>query len=434
MQGGYISVNDQIRNLTDKHKGAVCYIIGKGPSLKDIGSYKFKDDGIIIAINESIVILEKLNLPNKLYSIQQDGRQQCMRKPKNPETTLLLSKPFSGDYFPEHPNRIVYRQVEDLHVMDRIFTAISAISFAKIFGCAEIVFLGFDACTDCDASYAKGLTTYVDPSNNLGRFLRFCEIIKFSVGHTIKARFYSLKTKCNYPINVGNFTVITCTGDRFDTFKLCRKWILNQTILPTQWIVIDDGKSKLPWAHKSGSDYYYRSPSSNDPKHTLLMNLAIALKKVTTDKVIIVEDDDWYHPQYLEKLNHWLDFDRKLIGVGKTVYYHLPSQQYKRFNNIDYTCFACTAFHSTVIPEVMELCNTLGTPLIDMTLWKLLKNEGTIYVDEPPLYVGMKGMPGRAGQTSGHRTSCFGYIKDVNFEYLQSIVGDDIAHYSRICK
>ena len=93
------------------------------------------------------------------------------------------------------------------------------------------------------------------------------------------------------------YTIITPTGDRPITFALCCQYVQRQTVPPTEWIVVDDGKEpmsvpSLPWIK------YVRRQNREFPKHSLTKQMVKALQYVTTDRVVIIEDDDWYSPDY----------------------------------------------------------------------------------------------------------------------------------------
>jgi glycosyltransferase involved in cell wall biosynthesis len=113
-------------------------------------------------------------------------------------------------------------------------------------------------------------------------------------------------------------TCITPTGDRSIPFELCKRWILSQTIKPDQWVVVDDGKTPLiPTAEM---DYIRRSPTINDPQHTLLLNLQAGLEVVKGDYIIFIEDDEYYASNYIEEMIKKLS-EYEVVGIGCSKYY-----------------------------------------------------------------------------------------------------------------
>jgi hypothetical protein len=287
-----------------------------------------------------------------------------------------------------------------------------------------------------------------------------------------------------------DITVITITGDRPICFDLLRKWMSVQTVKPDQWIVIDDGK--IPIKEHREFEYHRRLPTTNDYLHTLCLNLPIALDKVRNGKIIIMEDDDWYSPIYIEYMSKLLDCS-DLVGFKNLIFYYPSLGMYMKKDSAKQPALAQTAFRGKIIPIIKGICSTAtkdhdlcGKGLVDVKLWKhplsCFKKEesvrltsslktargsivpfGTIfsapiprgilkraqrkqgavlfYTDVPDtaiktttvcteyLTVGMKGMPGRKGQTTAHDPNNKKYKKDEGYNLLKSIIKKDIDFY-----
>jgi len=285
-------------------------------------------------------------------------------------------------------------------------------------------------------------------------------------------------------------TVITCTGDRPEVFELCKRWMANQTQKPDQWIVVDDGK--IPLKVTKEFEYQRRVPSETDYQHTLCLNLLRALPNIRHNKIILMEDDDWYHPTYIDYMDNLLK-QADLVGLGNLVFYCPKISSYMEKKTIKQPALAQTAFNGNVLPVIKEICekatsdaDLCGKGLVDVHLWKNPLNliqkiqkiklltdfkiasgkilpAGTIF--EPPLpnglvrkaerklgaelvnykipymgkklivqcdkyiSVGMKGMPGRKGYTTHHNLENKKYKKDSNKELLTSILKKDIEYY-----
>jgi len=194
-------------------------------------------------------------------------------------------------------------------------------------------------------------------------------------------------------------TLITPTGDRPLAFALCQNWIRKQTLQPNQWIVVDDGK--VPLKPYVPMQYVRREPQPDDPKHTLVLNLKTAMPLIKGDKIMIIEDDEYYAPEYLEEMACRLN-QHEIVGIGRSRYYHLPSGNYSRLPNITQASFAEMAFRSSFLPEFKKFLN--GGQYIDIIIWRNIdKKRRFVFIDNgKPLYVGMKGMPGRHGIGGGH--------------------------------
>jgi len=292
---------------------------------------------------------------------------------------------------------------------------------------------------------------------------------------------------------LSDVSIITCTGDRPESFELLRRWMSKQTIKPKQWIVIDDGK--VPLTDTSGFDYYRRVPSDKDYLHTLCLNLPIAMEKVICKKVIIMEDDDWYHPTYIDYMSNLLD-KADLVGFANLIFYYPSLQKYMIKGTAKQPALAQTAFRKEIIPIVQKICNSApsvydlcGKGLVDAELWKnslsLFKDErsirlttslkvtsgqviekGTMFYPPIPLgivkradrrngaehvvskrsiegrklivrceeylSVGMKGLPGRKGLTTHHNENNGKYKMDPDYKLLKSIIKDDLQFYLKI--
>jgi hypothetical protein len=163
-------------DLKNMHISEPVWIIGRGPSLQylkkeDIG------DGVIIALNQSIIIIESLNLPNKTYSMQKDGGTKkrviegilspdcyysglfcsdCgdMVRPKS--ATLLLHEHESKYCFPDYPDCYVL-SLKELGLECNVFSFIFAIKTAQYMGCLDFNFVSFDVYTSGDnKTYTPG--------------------------------------------------------------------------------------------------------------------------------------------------------------------------------------------------------------------------------------------------------------------------------------
>lgn len=225
----------------------------------------------------------------------------------------------------------------------------------------------------------------------------------------------SVKPKSNGP----TITVITPTGDRPLAFALCQQWMAHQTRKPDQWIVIDDGKIPLE------ADLVFlnstmpgvaigirREPRADDPKHTLDLNLKAALPLITGNKILIMEDDEYYAPGYIEEMARQLDF-HEIVGIRPSKYYHLPSGGYLEMRTPTHASLAETAFRNSFLSELNEIIKGNGETGIDFKIWTKAGNRGFIFADgERPIYLGIKGLPGRGGIGIGHNPANYHGVTD----------------------
>ncbi len=229
---------------------------------------------------------------------------------------------------------------------------------------------------------------------------------------------------------MNGITFITPTGSRPLAFSLCQNWIKNQTLQPDLWIVIDDGKTPTkPVISLREILYLRRNPSSTDPKHTLLVNLQKALPYIKGDKILFIEDDEYYAPKFAETISAKLD-EHEVVGINNARYYYLPTYASCRVGNKKHASLAQTAFRKSFLREFSRLVDA-ETGALDMKLWKVITatNRGHLFLDDAePLYVGMKGLPGRRGRGGGHTSGSWRYQQsflDANKRLLRYWIPDD---------
>jgi len=204
-------------------------------------------------------------------------------------------------------------------------------------------------------------------------------------------------------------TCITPTGDRPLAFALCRQWMKHQTVKADQWIVIDDGK--VPMVHAGGFQYVRREPQPDDPRHTLNRNLATALPLIAGDKIFIIEDDEYYAPEYVEEMSRRLD-QHEVVGLRDYKYYYLPTGGYIVNANRSHANLAETAFRNSFLYEMRETLNVADT-FIDLRIWQEAGKRGYRFDDSgKSLFLGLKGLPGRDGIGIGHNPAMYRNVKD----------------------
>lgn len=229
-------------------------------------------------------------------------------------------------------------------------------------------------------------------------------------------------------------TLITPTRDRPEAFALCERWISRQTVRPFQWIVVDDGD--VPINPTMGQDYVRREPS--EKVNTLPENLLAALPLVKGRVVVMVEDDEWYAPDYVERMARGLA-QAPLGGERHARYYHVGDRAWReKLPNQRQHCSLCrTGFSADLIPRMVEACEVsklLGDPFVDMRFWGVnpgcsgpVPSSVNVSIDRP-LSIGIKGLPGRGGLGSAHRPGSLPK-KDPTGAKLVEWIGEDAQFY-----
>ncbi|WP_226629320.1 rhamnan synthesis F family protein [Alloyangia pacifica] len=235
---------------------------------------------------------------------------------------------------------------------------------------------------------------------------------------------------------VGDYAILTPTGDRPEAFAQCLRMVATQSLQPREWIVVDDGARPLPEdiALPEWATYVRRAPNPQDPPHTLPCNVLAGLEHLGAERVLIFEDDDWYSPLYAEFLLPWLDsFD--LVGLNLIRYYHLQGRAWKHGFQPAHTAFAQSGFRRGPASECLARICRSETPeiraqgLIDRHWWHGFEGSKYLIQDHPALHLGLKGGAGRPGLASGHDRAEVDYIPDPDGTYLAQVLGPDRMYY-----
>ncbi|MCA0998662.1 rhamnan synthesis F family protein [Alloyangia pacifica] len=234
----------------------------------------------------------------------------------------------------------------------------------------------------------------------------------------------------------GDYAILTPTGDRPEAFAQCLRMVATQSLLPREWVVVDDGHVPLTaqldlpdWAR-----YLHRPRSAGDPRHTLSCNVLAGLGQISADKVLIFEDDDWYSPLYAEFLLPWLDsFD--LVGLNLIRYYHLQGRAWKHGHPPGHTAFAQSAFcRGPAWDGLARVCRSQSAEirdhgLIDRHWWHGFEGRKYLIQTHPALHLGLKGGAGRPGLAPGHDRAELDYNPDPEGAYLKEVMGADEVYY-----
>lgn len=143
------------KDLRQKHAGETAWIVGKGPSLGNLQAGHF-GNGPVIALNQAIVVVERLEIPNPLYSLQKDGcgeigeHATCrlrdghdwMIRPQRATLLLQATTGYSRDCLADYEPRVLIDPVRDLRFTNLQTMAVRmGIAIAKWMGCSSIVML-----------------------------------------------------------------------------------------------------------------------------------------------------------------------------------------------------------------------------------------------------------------------------------------------------
>jgi len=182
--------------------------------------------------------------------------------------------------------------------------------------------------------------------------------------------------------------VVTCTGGRPELFELTKRWVDRQTVRPDVWVITNDvgdpvgdlpGYARLHLIESQGAFHA----------------LSAALSFVPSGfDVVVMEDDDWYAPDHVEKAVKQLRHHR-IVQVHGEHRFHLPGQ------------LRIKAGSASPIGRFVPGLASFRWESIDDVIMMLGKNgRSRIHSYDGGTVVGIKGvgygLPGRTGATSKH--------------------------------
>lgn len=227
-------------------------------------------------------------------------------------------------------------------------------------------------------------------------------------------------------------TLLTVTGDRQLCLDRLYYYIGRQVVKDPniQWLVVDDGikHATLPDVHFL---QHIKRNRIYDKCKSFIGNLREAIVNVRYNKVLILEDDDWYSPDYIQLYSQRLE-NFQLIGEAPARYYNVRHRCYRIWGNGTRSSFCQTAFRADLLPTVF-LCTHRGTVFVDYRLWEKDVKSKFVFKDACHC-VGIKGMPGRKGIGAGHRPNLKKYHSDKDMNELEKWIGKEDTNFYRDLK
>lgn len=222
--------------------------------------------------------------------------------------------------------------------------------------------------------------------------------------------------------------LLTVTGARPLAWSLCQRWMGRQDYSGTvHWLIVDDGRQPqrldpLPagWTREVLRPAPLWRPGHNTQHRNLLAGLDRLGR--ATGPLVIIEDDDWYGPQWLSQCAATLD-RAELVGQAPNAYYHVPSRSYHLFRNNRHASLCATALHGRALAAFRRACNE-RPKYVDLNLWRAFGGPSHLFASRQVL--GIKGLPGRAG-IGGHEPH--GYDPDPGGDWLRDWMGEEAAVY-----
>lgn len=199
-----------------------------------------------------------------------------------------------------------------------------------------------------------------------------------------------------------------------------------QTFKNYEWIVVDDC---TPATVCTMNQRYFTGPERwTENNNTQRVNMNLALSKVRGDFIFVIEDDEYYAPQYLQTMMSAFTHSA-IVGLSNAHYYKINMPGYSILRNFQHASLSQTAIRKDILQRLKDACNT-GHFYFDIELWKRCRNEGVpmTLIGNTSLSIGIKGMPGRGGLTPPHKENK-GFLLDSGYKVLEKWLGPAIKNY-----
>jgi len=212
--------------------------------------------------------------------------------------------------------------------------------------------------------------------------------------------------------------LITPTGARQNQISLCTYFMQRQTYQgDVVWIIVDDcfprttdgitTDFKANWSILK----VYPYPVWRQGMNTQARNITAGLdclfanyQEKDIEAIFIIEDDDFYKPQYLERMMARFG-EYRVLGEMNTVYYNVYYRNYFVNRNTSHV----SLFQLAIKPDLVGLFRTVfAERFIDFKFYEKLHAQEFVrrgevgFFNENNLAIGIKGMHGRAGIGAGH--------------------------------
>jgi len=198
--------------------------------------------------------------------------------------------------------------------------------------------------------------------------------------------------------------LLTATGMRPEAWAICERLMMAQTFTgPVRWIIVDDGETPQPITFRRENwiiNLICPEPVWQPGQNTQARNLMAGLERVRDyERLVIIEDDDFYGPEYLADVDNWLK-TADLVGEPMARYFNVATGTGKQLQNNTHCSLCSTAVKG---PGLVAFRQAVAKhkKFIDLELWRTFR--GKKIISNTRHVVGIKGLPGRGGIGCGHR-------------------------------
>lgn len=219
-------------------------------------------------------------------------------------------------------------------------------------------------------------------------------------------------------------SVITPTANRDYSLSLLNEWMRRQTVQPHEWIVVDGSFSKNSYSPTHEKAISIRTHPHPDGGTNFRNNLREGLRAATGDVILIMEDDEKYSNDHIERTLFGLEGHDVVVNTALR-YYNIRSLWYKEGCSPSLCRVGFTKRMGWSMLQAIERCERLVSTSVDFEFVDAT-HPNKIHV---PTTVSMKGMYAN-GLTIAHTEKPrFGVSYDPDLRVLRSWINDDVFYY-----
>lgn len=204
--------------------------------------------------------------------------------------------------------------------------------------------------------------------------------------------------------------LIPTRGDRPKFLAFAKEQLERQTRKPDEVLIFDE----KPKTSKPDITYRYRKGSAE-------------LARRGVDLIIFWEDDDYYRPDYIERLITLFKENREpdILGINTTIYYNIFTRKFAVFSHPGRASMMATVVKARALNKIVWPEDSYS--YTDLFLWKSLR--GVSVSTKSPLCVGIKHGLGLCGG-GGHVNNWPKFNnEDRTYEKLESFTDSEAINF-----